>query len=225
MGRRGGHCLPGVSPVAAEQDAASVLGTPAPALPWAPGDRAVVVGDPTQGLSFPRARTGDIQIQGEHRPVPTVQTGLRGPCRQVGGRRAPPLLCFCGMPLGPCPQGPPSGKDGGVGGKRPRRRGRRRHGAGVCPLEAKDAHALPQPLLSLWVLRRGPCCHQGRGHWCVHMSGCVSVCVHVCECIYVCVCVCICVFVSVCMCLCVCLYMCECVSVCAYVSVCMCICV
>lgn len=117
MGRRGGHCLPGVSPVAAEQDAASVLGTPAPALPWAPGDRAVVIGDPTQRLSFPRARIGDIQIQGEHRPVPTVQTGLRGPCCQVGGRRAPPLLCFCGMPLGPHPQGPPSGKDGGGGGQ------------------------------------------------------------------------------------------------------------
>ena len=75
-------------------------------------------------------------------------------------------------------------------------------GGRVCPLEAKDPHALPQPLLSLWMLGRDPCCHQeGRGHWCVYMSECecVCVCMHVCMCVnvYTCVYVYVCVYACV----------------------------
>lgn len=219
--------MPGVSPVAAEQDAASVLGTPVPALPWAPGDRAVVVGDETAGAKLPQSlhrQHSDPRGASPGSQSPDWPAGTVSPGGELLPRRAPqePPSPASSLFLWDA-SGPPARRDhcrvrmGGWGGKRPRRRGRCKHGAGVCPLEAKDPHALPQPLLSLWMLGRDPCCHQeGRAHWCVYMSECVCVCMHVCMCVsvymyvyvYVCVCMhvcmCECVYVSMCVCMCMC---------------------
>ena len=72
--------LSGVAAVTAEQDAGSVLETPASALLWAPEDGAVVVvvGDHVQGLWLPAAQMGGVQVRGERLQVPRAQADLPG---------------------------------------------------------------------------------------------------------------------------------------------------
>lgn len=106
---------------------------------WGPNAGAELAQSPHRRHSDPREALPGVRS-------PDWLAGTMSP----GGGRLPreracsvPCSTSVGCLCAPRPQGPPMGKEVGVGGKRPRRRGRRRHGVGVCPLEAKDPHGLP----------------------------------------------------------------------------------
>ena len=118
-GWKGGRHLPGVSPVPAEQDVASVLGAPAPALPWAPRTELSFLGTKRRGQTCPEPAQATFRSEGSTARCPESRLA----CRDLVARRGAasegvcvlrPLLCFCGMPLGPPPAGTSDGQ--GCGG-------------------------------------------------------------------------------------------------------------
>ena len=128
MGQRGGHRLPGVSPVAAEQDVALVLGTPRLPCPGHLGMELSLLGTQHRGRASPEPTQVTFRSKGSIARFPESRLACgdhvarRGAASEEArvlreSRRAPPLLCFCGMPLVPRLQGQPSGEDGGVGGQ------------------------------------------------------------------------------------------------------------
>lgn len=115
--QKGGRQLPGVSPVPAEQDVASILGAPAPALTWAPRRELSFLGTKRRGRTEPAKAT--FRSEGSTAWCPESRLACQNHVARWGAASEGacvlrPLLHFCGVPLGPLPAGTSDGR--GCGG-------------------------------------------------------------------------------------------------------------